>query len=150
MGLLSPPKLESYRGFVFACYDPDAADLRTYLAGAADYLDLVADQAEAMEIAPGAHEFSADANWKLYMEKTLDAYHLLPLHITYFEYVDKTVGGRSTSGDVSRRGGRIAPRCRRRSRRAPTRPASRGPRPGRGTRARRNPPARRRASRSRT
>ncbi len=101
MGLLSPPKVESYRGFVFACYDPDAADLRTYLAGAADYLDLVADQAESLEIVPGAQDFSADANWKLYMENTLDAYHLLPLHITYFEYVDKTVGGRSKSGNIN-------------------------------------------------
>jgi p-cumate 2,3-dioxygenase subunit alpha len=94
MGLLSPAQVESYRGFVFACFDPGAVDLRTYLAGAADYLDLVADQAEAMEIVPGAHEFSADANWKLYVENSLDGYHLLPVHITYFEYLEKVEGSR--------------------------------------------------------
>src|SRR5262245_23184495 len=66
MSLLSPAKVDSYRGFVFACFDPESVDLRTYLAGAADYLDLVADQAEAMEIVSGAHEFATDANWKLY------------------------------------------------------------------------------------
>jgi phenylpropionate dioxygenase-like ring-hydroxylating dioxygenase large terminal subunit len=33
-GLLSPAKVDSYRGFVFACFDPGAVDLRTYLAGA--------------------------------------------------------------------------------------------------------------------
>jgi p-cumate 2,3-dioxygenase alpha subunit len=72
MGLLSPAKVESYRGFVFACFDPGAVDLRTYLAGAADYIDLVADQAEAMEITPGAHEYSADANWKRFKENSMD------------------------------------------------------------------------------
>src|SRR5215469_12691512 len=66
MGLLSPAKVESYRGFVFTCFDPGAVDLRTYLGGAAEYIDLVADLAEAQQIAPGAHEYSADANWKLF------------------------------------------------------------------------------------
>jgi phenylpropionate dioxygenase-like ring-hydroxylating dioxygenase large terminal subunit len=92
MGLLSPAQVDSYRGFVFACFDPGAVDLRTYLAGAADYIDLVADQAEAMEIVPGAHEYSADANWKLFVENSLDGYHLLPVHTTYFEYLEKTEG----------------------------------------------------------
>ena len=94
MGLLAPAKVESYRGFVFACFDSGAVDLRTYLAGAADYLDLVADQAEALEIVPGAHEYAADANWKLFMENSMDGYHLLPVHTTYFEYLEKTEGSR--------------------------------------------------------
>ena len=94
MGLLSPAKVDSYRGFVFACFDPAAVDLRTYLAGAADYLDLVADQADAMEITPGAHAYSADANWKLFVENSLDGYHVLPVHITYFEYLEKVAGSR--------------------------------------------------------
>jgi phenylpropionate dioxygenase-like ring-hydroxylating dioxygenase large terminal subunit len=94
MGLLSPAQVESYRGFVFACFDPGAVDLRTYLGGAAAYLDLVADQAEAMEITPGAHEFSADANWKLFVENSLDGYHVLPVHTTYFDYLEKVDGSR--------------------------------------------------------
>jgi phenylpropionate dioxygenase-like ring-hydroxylating dioxygenase large terminal subunit len=98
MGLLSPAKVDSYRGFVFACFDPGAVDLRTYLAGAADYIDLVADQAEAMEITPGAHEYSADANWKLFVENSLDGYHVLPVHTTYFEYLEKTEGVRPNLG----------------------------------------------------
>jgi phenylpropionate dioxygenase-like ring-hydroxylating dioxygenase large terminal subunit len=101
MGLLSPPKVESYRGFVFACFDPGAVDLRTYLAGAADYIDLVADQAEVMEVVPGAHEYSADANWKLFVENSLDGYHLLPVHITYFEYLEKVEGSRPILGSLN-------------------------------------------------
>jgi phenylpropionate dioxygenase-like ring-hydroxylating dioxygenase large terminal subunit len=99
MGLLSPAQVDSYRGFVFACFDPAAVDLRTYLAGAADYLDLVADQAEAMEIAPGAQEYAADANWKLFVENGIDGYHLLPVHTTYFEYLEKTEGSRPNLAD---------------------------------------------------
>jgi phenylpropionate dioxygenase-like ring-hydroxylating dioxygenase large terminal subunit len=100
MSLLSPAQVDSYRGFVFACFDPGAVDLRTYLAGAADYLDLVADQAEALEIVPGAHEYSADANWKLFVENGLDGYHVLPVHTTYFEYLEKVEGSRPVLGDV--------------------------------------------------
>jgi p-cumate 2,3-dioxygenase subunit alpha len=92
MGLLSPARVESYRGFVFACFDPGVVDLRTYLAGAVDYLDLVADQAEALEIVPGAHEYAADANWKLFVENSLDGYHVMPVHTTYFEFLDNIYG----------------------------------------------------------
>jgi phenylpropionate dioxygenase-like ring-hydroxylating dioxygenase large terminal subunit len=101
MGLLSPAKVDSYRGFVFACFDPGAVDLRTYLAGAADYIDLVADLTETLEIVPGAHEYSADANWKLFMENSIDGYHVLPLHITYFEYLEKVEGSRPTLGEMN-------------------------------------------------
>ena len=103
MGLLSPAKVDSYRGFVFACFDPGAVDLRTYLAGAADYLDLVADQAWAMEITPGAHAYSADANWKLFVENSLDGYHVLPVHITYFEYLEKSRAADRTPAVSTRR-----------------------------------------------
>jgi p-cumate 2,3-dioxygenase alpha subunit len=101
MGLRSPAQVESYRGFVFACFDPGAVDLRTYLAGAAAYLDLVADQAEAMEIVPGAQAYAADANWKLFMENGLDGYHLLPVHTTYFEYLEKVEGTRPKLGELN-------------------------------------------------
>lgn len=97
MGLVSPAQVDSYRGFVFACFDPGAVDLRTYLAGAAEYIDLVADQAEAMEIVPGAQEYAADANWKLFMENSLDGYHLLPVHTTYFEYLERPRASGRTS-----------------------------------------------------
>ncbi len=92
MGLLAPPKVDTYRGFVFVCYDPAAVDLRTYLAGAAGFLDLVADQADELETVPGGHEYSLDANWKLYVENSLDGYHLLPLHKTYFTYLEQREG----------------------------------------------------------
>jgi p-cumate 2,3-dioxygenase alpha subunit len=102
MGLLSPPKVETYRGFVFCCFDPDAVDLTTYLGGAAEYLDLVADQSDDLEMVPGAHEYSMDANWKLFVENSLDGYHLLPLHKTYFTFLEETEGNKPDRHDVTR------------------------------------------------
>ena len=101
MGLLLPDKVDSYRGFVFACFDPGAVDLGAPTCKRkADYIDLVADQAEVMEVVPGAHEYSADANWKLFVENSLDGYHLLPVHITYFEYLEKVAGSRPNLGSL--------------------------------------------------
>jgi p-cumate 2,3-dioxygenase alpha subunit len=60
-----------------------------------------------MEIVPGAHEYAANANWKLYVENSLDGYHVLPLHITYFEYLEQTADPRRYQ-----RGGRPRQRAR--------------------------------------
>jgi p-cumate 2,3-dioxygenase alpha subunit len=88
LGLRSVARVQSYRGFVFASYDPDIVDLVEYLAGAAEYLDLVADSSEAgMEIIKGTNEYCISANWKLLAENSVDGYHALPTHDTYFKYL---------------------------------------------------------------
>ncbi len=48
------PRMEVYRDFVFICFDRDAVDLPTYLAGATEYLDLITPQYVADLIAWGA------------------------------------------------------------------------------------------------
>lgn len=90
--LLSPPHYDSYRGFVFCCFSEDAPSLPDYLGQATDYIDLVADHSPEMEIVKGVHEYSMDANWKLFVENSLDGYHLLPLHRTYFDYLKEAEG----------------------------------------------------------
>ncbi|WP_433296866.1 aromatic ring-hydroxylating oxygenase subunit alpha [Pseudonocardia sp. CA-142604] len=88
LGLAHVARLESYRGFLFLCYDPDAVDLRTYLGEAADYLDLIIDAAvDGVEIITGTHEYGMDANWKLLVENSVDGYHAVPVHDTYFKYL---------------------------------------------------------------
>ncbi|KRF19759.1 p-cumate dioxygenase [Nocardioides sp. Soil797] len=87
-GLASPSRVESYRGFVFISFDPDVVDLRTHLAGATEYLDLVCDQSEqGMEVLEGTHEYSVKANWKLLVENSYDGYHAVSTHQRYFEMV---------------------------------------------------------------
>ena len=87
LGLRSP-RFESYRGFIFVCFDEETVSLTEYLAGAAEYLDLVADQSAAgMKVIPGSNRYSIKANWKLLGENSIDGYHAIPTHQTYFDYM---------------------------------------------------------------
>lgn len=97
------PRFTSYRGFLFICFDPGAVDLETYLGAARDYLDYVADQGEdGMEVIRGTQLYSARANWKLLVENSIDFYHTVPLHKTYFKFLEDM--GADISGGVGGRG----------------------------------------------
>lgn len=87
-GLAAPAQVDSYRGFVFVTFNPDAPDLLTHLAGAAEYLDLVSDMSEeGMEVLEGTHHYSVKANWKLLVENSYDGYHAMSTHQRYFEMI---------------------------------------------------------------
>ena len=48
---LRSPRFDSYQGFIFVCFDQETEPLVDYLAGSAEYLDLIADQApEGMRV----------------------------------------------------------------------------------------------------
>jgi p-cumate 2,3-dioxygenase alpha subunit len=86
--LAQPAKVDSFRGFVFVTFNKNSPDLRTFLAGATDYLDLIADQSTVgMEVLEGSHEYSIKANWKLLVENSYDSYHASSAHQRYFEMV---------------------------------------------------------------
>ena len=88
LGLQRVARVESYRGFVFASFDPDIVDLPTYLAGAKDYIDLVVDGCGgSVEMVRGTNQYSFSANWKLLVENSFDGYHAESTHDTYFKYL---------------------------------------------------------------
>lgn len=87
--LHAPPRVEEYRGLYFVSFDPDIADLRTYLGPATKLMDLTLDSAEVLggwELLPGSAQYRLRANWKLMVENSYDGYHI-PLHQTYLDYV---------------------------------------------------------------
>jgi p-cumate 2,3-dioxygenase subunit alpha len=91
LGLREVPRLEAYRGFWFVSFDPEIVPLREYLAGAAEYLDLVADQSEVgMEIVGGTQSYAINANWKLLVENSYDGYHGVITHARYFKWLAST------------------------------------------------------------
>lgn len=97
------PRLETYRGFLFICFDAEAESLESWLAGARPFLDHVADQGEdGMEVIHGTQLYAARANWKLLVENSIDFYHTVPLHKTYFRFLEDR--GADVSGGVSGRG----------------------------------------------
>lgn len=82
--LARPAKVSSFRGFVFLSWTDDIVDLETYLGGAADIIDLFADQSDpGMEVIGGSHLYAAKANWKLLSENSMDGYHALTTHHRY-------------------------------------------------------------------
>ena len=96
--LVQVPRLESYRDFWFVNFDRNAQSLSDYLAGAKEYIDLVADQGEAeMEIVGSGQQYIINANWKLLAENSIDAFHGFPVHSTYFDYL-QNIGSLRSDG----------------------------------------------------
>lgn len=86
--LRPPARVEQYRGFWFLSFNPDVEDLVSYLAGAAEYIDLVVDQSEVgMRVVQGSNRYSTKANWKLLVENSIDGYHTFPVHQSYLDYI---------------------------------------------------------------
>jgi p-cumate 2,3-dioxygenase alpha subunit len=88
-GLKAPPRVASYRGFVFLNFDAGAVALEQYLGGAREYIDLILDQSPSgrMEVIQGTQEYDIRANWKLLVENSFDDYHLLTTHSTWLDYL---------------------------------------------------------------
>ncbi len=84
LGLTPVPRVESYRGFIFASLSDDVPTLREHLADAARIIDLMVDQApEGLEVLPGRSVYTFDANWKMQAENGVDGYHVFATHANY-------------------------------------------------------------------
>lgn len=105
MGLKHVAQVSSYRGFIFVNAAADAEPLADFLAGAREFLDLVADQApQGLEVLSGSHRYMIRANWKLVTENAIDSYHFRILHRRYVSFI------RSKGGEVGGHGGSFVPR----------------------------------------
>lgn len=95
MGLIEVPRLETYKGFVFASLKRDPPSLQDYLGNARPYIDLIVDKyPEGIEVAKGTHVYTVQGNWKLVLENSLDHYHAPFIHKSYFEAIGNQAGGR--------------------------------------------------------
>jgi len=79
---LRGPRVETYRGMVFACWDEDAPSLDEYLGPARWYLDLIFGRTDAgLEVVGPPQRWVADMNWKLGADNFCgDGYHVWTLH----------------------------------------------------------------------
>lgn len=101
--LAQPPRVESYRGFIFISFNPAIESLVEYLKDAKDYLDMVCDQSEGgMEVVAGTHFYCTRANWKLVIENNIDLYHVPTVHKRYFDYAIGAGGDRNTLRRIGR------------------------------------------------
>ena len=89
MGLMEPPRVDSYRGLHFVNFDRDASSLVDYLGEAKDMLDMSMESADILggwEVIRGSAKYNIRANWKLLLENSVDNYHFRPIHQSYLEF----------------------------------------------------------------
>jgi phenylpropionate dioxygenase-like ring-hydroxylating dioxygenase large terminal subunit len=80
-GLVPVAQLGSYRGLLFATFDPDAPSLAEYLGDMAWYLDILLDRREGGTEVSGPHRWIVNANWKTAAENFGgDGYHIASTH----------------------------------------------------------------------
>src|SRR5438477_4259525 len=83
-GLVPVAQLDSYKGLVFATFDPEAPSLRDYLGGMCWYLDAFFDRREGgIEVIGGMHKWVMPCNWKFPAEDFGgDSYHVGWSHLS--------------------------------------------------------------------
>lgn len=93
-GLDSPPRVESYRGFVFASFAAEGIPLLDHLgAPARAQIDLFCDLSPTgeLEVRAGTNKYGFDANWKLQMENSIDGYHPNFVHRSFFQVSESRI-----------------------------------------------------------
>src|ERR1700722_19404578 len=86
---------ESYRGLIFASFNPDVPSLADYLGpGAIGYLDRFLDQCLGLPLVAHrqAHRIAMGANWKLQLENGMDGYHAGFTHRSFFDVMQRRLG----------------------------------------------------------
>jgi phenylpropionate dioxygenase-like ring-hydroxylating dioxygenase large terminal subunit len=82
------PRVDSYRGFVFASLAPQGPSLVEHLGNAAPYLDLFVDLSPTGRVkvgTPGENHYAYPGNWKVQSENGVDGYHANIVHLAYLE-----------------------------------------------------------------
>jgi phenylpropionate dioxygenase-like ring-hydroxylating dioxygenase large terminal subunit len=87
LAMVQVPRVQSYRGFVFASLAASGPSLESFLGYIATSLDDMIDRAPDGEIeaAGGIFKHCYNGNWKLYLENLLDAAHPLFVHHSSIE-----------------------------------------------------------------
>jgi phenylpropionate dioxygenase-like ring-hydroxylating dioxygenase large terminal subunit len=83
-GLIPVAQIDSYRGLIFATFDPEAPPLLEYLGDINFYLDLCIGRRDGgTEIIGGVHKWVMPCNWKIAADNFCgDGYHLQVSHIS--------------------------------------------------------------------
>lgn len=107
-GLPVAPRVESYRGFIFASFNPSVATLADHLRDVVRHIDRFVEHAGdyTLQVAADANEAMYNANWKMQLENNVDGYHLSFTHQSLFDVLQQRTGRqpryiRSNSGKVA-------------------------------------------------
>jgi fatty-acyl-CoA synthase len=93
LGLSRVPRVESYRGFVFASMATEGPSLLDHLGGAKRTLDQVCDNSPTgeLDLTAGFLRHKTRANWKFILENECDGYHPAFVHSSIFSVADSAI-----------------------------------------------------------
>ena len=76
------PRVDNYRGLVFASLAPSGPDLKTWLGPLAESIDNLVDRSpeSRLEIAGGCFRYMHNNNWKMFVENLNDSGHPMIVH----------------------------------------------------------------------
>ncbi len=85
-GLLKAPRMEVYRGLIFASFSEEGVSLEEYLGPVRKYVDIWLDKSPTgkIRVLP-PHRSYYLANWKLQIENTTDGWHARYVHQSAFK-----------------------------------------------------------------
>ena len=88
-GLGQVPRVESYKGFIFGCFDETVPSLDEYLGDMKYYMDFYFDRREGgVELLGGVTKAKIPANWKMAAEQFAgDSYHAQFTHVSNFSVI---------------------------------------------------------------
>jgi 3-phenylpropionate/trans-cinnamate dioxygenase subunit alpha len=103
-GLIPVPRLESYCGLIFGCWDRDVVPLTDYLGDAAYYMDIMFNRrAGGTEVIGGTHKWSMSCNWKFAADNFVgDFYHV--------QYTHGSAMGPGAGADIMERMMEVSPK----------------------------------------
>lgn len=102
LDLVPVPRVDTYRGLVFACLDPDVEPLLERLGPTAWYIDQWADRSPVgrISVTEGVHRYTYPGNWKFQLENGVDGYHGNYVHESFVKLLDRA--GERSRRDVVR------------------------------------------------
>jgi len=78
-GLLTVPRIESYKGLIFGNFDEQSPPLRDFLGDMTFYLDLILDRTSSgTELIGGVHKWLMPSNWKVACDNNGGDYYHVP------------------------------------------------------------------------
>jgi phenylpropionate dioxygenase-like ring-hydroxylating dioxygenase large terminal subunit len=81
-GIVSPPHVVNYRGFVFVRLSRDGPDFQEYFGDSLTSIDNMVDRSPEgrLEVAGGVLRYLHDCNWKMFIENLNDTMHPMVAH----------------------------------------------------------------------
>jgi phenylpropionate dioxygenase-like ring-hydroxylating dioxygenase large terminal subunit len=90
-GLQHVPRLDTYRGLIFASLNPAVESLQSRLAHIKRYVDIWCDKSPVgrLRLTAATHRYSYPGNWKLQMDNGVDGYHGNYVHESFVKVTER-------------------------------------------------------------